>query len=176
MLQTNNKTAKQSQEWIMKALLDLMNEKNYHDITVVEICKKADLDRRTFYRNFDSKEDVLKQYITQLGDSYMNMFHHIDALNSKEAIRVFFTFWEKNLSFIKNVKDSGISDFLFQRFQSFIKEHKELFIGNVKEGLSSEFLFSYRIGGFWNVMLNWASQDKLIPPEEMVDILIREFE
>ena len=39
MLQTNNKTAKQSQEWIMKALLDLMNEKNYHDITVVEICK-----------------------------------------------------------------------------------------------------------------------------------------
>lgn len=62
MIHTNNPIALQSQKWIIQALLDLMQIMNYDKISVSEICRKAQLDRRTFYRNFDSKNDVLEQY------------------------------------------------------------------------------------------------------------------
>lgn len=176
MLQSNNKTALRSQEWLIDALLELMKENDNNKITITQLCHKADLDRRTFYRNFISKDGVLEQYVYQLGEEYIEMFHKLKAPNSKEAIRIFFEFWEQHLSFIQNIQVCGLSDFVFQRFQSFSREHKELFIGNVKEGISTDFAFSYRIGGFWNVMLTWATQNTILSAKEMASILSDEFE
>lgn len=63
MLQSSNPIAQQSQRWIVQALLDLMGKEEYDRISVTRICSKAGLDRRTFYRNFESKNDVLEHYI-----------------------------------------------------------------------------------------------------------------
>ena len=71
MLQSDNPIARQSQRWIIQALLNLMEKMEYDKITVTEICRNADLDRRTFYRNFDSKNDVLEAYISFLEKSIL---------------------------------------------------------------------------------------------------------
>ena len=54
-----NKTAVQSQNMIADALFSLMKRKHFQQITVTEICDEAAIGRKTFYRNFDMKEDVL---------------------------------------------------------------------------------------------------------------------
>jgi AcrR family transcriptional regulator len=176
MLASNNKTALRSQAWIINALLELMKENEYNKITVIQLCHKADLDRRTFYRNFISKDDVLEQYVFRLGEEYIEMFHTIKTPSSQEAIQIFFEFWTQHLSFIQNIQICGLSDFVFQRFQTFSREHKELFIGTVNDKISTEFAFSYRIGGFWNVMLSWAAQSTILSASEMASILSGELE
>ncbi|WP_420022605.1 TetR/AcrR family transcriptional regulator [Clostridium intestinale] len=60
-------TCTQTQEWIISALLSLMNKKNYREITIVDIVSEAHIGRRTFYRNFRSQ----KCYIL-LGIDYLN--------------------------------------------------------------------------------------------------------
>ncbi|HWR41437.1 MAG TPA: TetR/AcrR family transcriptional regulator, partial [Patescibacteria group bacterium] len=52
----------QAQEWFINALLKLMQTKPFAKIQIKELSKKADLDRRTFYRYFKSKDDVLELY------------------------------------------------------------------------------------------------------------------
>ncbi|MBZ9693497.1 TetR/AcrR family transcriptional regulator [Clostridium sp. M14] len=59
MKQKPNRIAEQSKKWLIEALFDLMEEKPYSTITVKEISDKAQLSRRTFYRNFKVKEDLL---------------------------------------------------------------------------------------------------------------------
>jgi AcrR family transcriptional regulator len=44
---------------IVEALLKKMNEKPYHEITIVEITEEADVARLSFYRHFNSKEDII---------------------------------------------------------------------------------------------------------------------
>lgn len=46
-------------ECIYTAMLLLMEQKSYDKITVTDITKKAGVSRMSFYRNFDSKDDVL---------------------------------------------------------------------------------------------------------------------
>jgi AcrR family transcriptional regulator len=41
------------------ALFALLREKDYGDITISEVCTKAGLTRKTFYRDFDSLDDVV---------------------------------------------------------------------------------------------------------------------
>ena len=48
-----------SKKAISETLFRLLQKKPYEDITITELCKQADVVRKTFYNNFDSKDDVL---------------------------------------------------------------------------------------------------------------------
>ena len=55
----NNKTALSSQRQIADALLGLLAEQAYAEISVSAICKRAQVSRQTFYSLFQSKENVM---------------------------------------------------------------------------------------------------------------------
>ena len=55
----NNKTAIQSQRQIANALMSLIQEKPYAQITISELCKTAGISRQTFYTLFTSRENVM---------------------------------------------------------------------------------------------------------------------
>lgn len=54
-----NKTALTSQEQIADALLRLMTEKPFVEISVSELCKEAGISRQTFYTLFSYRENVV---------------------------------------------------------------------------------------------------------------------
>ncbi|MBQ3669181.1 MAG: TetR family transcriptional regulator [Clostridia bacterium] len=55
----SNKTAISSQRQIADALMELMSEKPYEQITISELCKSAGISRQTFYTLFTSRENVV---------------------------------------------------------------------------------------------------------------------
>ena len=55
----SNKTALQSQRQIAGAMMALIREKPYAQITVSELCKTAGISRQTFYSLFTSRENVV---------------------------------------------------------------------------------------------------------------------
>lgn len=48
---------------ITQALIELMEHKPFADITITELVKKAGVSRVSFYRNFESKRDVLERHL-----------------------------------------------------------------------------------------------------------------
>lgn len=56
---SSNPITRKSQDMIMFALFGLTKERAYADISITEICERADVVRKTFYRNFESKDDVI---------------------------------------------------------------------------------------------------------------------
>lgn len=53
-------------ECITTALLQLMEKKPLENITVSELVEKAGVSRVSFYRNFESKQDILEKHIDSL--------------------------------------------------------------------------------------------------------------
>ncbi len=75
---------------------------------------------------------------------------------------------------IKGVSASGgiyIIDFVFQQFEKFTKQHTELLIGDDVQKLPAEYVFAYKNGGFWNVMLTWIENDAMLSPDEIALII-----
>ncbi|MBQ6411236.1 MAG: TetR/AcrR family transcriptional regulator [Atopobiaceae bacterium] len=56
---------------ITSALLELMAEKPYDDITVSELTERAQVARVSFYRNFDGKDDVLRRYAKRTTEGFV---------------------------------------------------------------------------------------------------------
>lgn len=171
---TNNPTALQSQKWILQALLNLMQKNDYDKISVSEICRIAELDRRTFYRNFDSKNDVLEQYIKDISSDYMTKFNNANISDRYSATLLFFEFWERYIPFIVNIQKCGLSDFVFIRFEKFVKSNQTLLVDRLDNNTVIDYIFAYRIGGFWNVMLTWAANNANITAAKLANIISKE--
>ena len=65
MYQGSNKTACASQRQFAEALLELMAEQPFDQLTVSAICKRAGISRATFYTLFQSKENVVTYLLMQ---------------------------------------------------------------------------------------------------------------
>ncbi len=46
---------------IHQAITELVKEKNYDSITIREICQKADISIGSYYKHFNSKDDIIVQ-------------------------------------------------------------------------------------------------------------------
>lgn len=79
------------------ALLALMNEKDFKEISVSDIVRAADLNRGTFYKHYQYKEDILNEImdevITDLIDSYRQPYKDVEVLEIKKlstsAVKIF---------------------------------------------------------------------------------------
>lgn len=69
-----------SKKYIIEALLILMDTNDYNKITITDITKKAGFNRVTFYRNFNSKDEIIKECLSlcdKKNDSNTDGLHQI---------------------------------------------------------------------------------------------------
>lgn len=86
-----------SKRALKEALVSLMQEKDFKDITITEIVKSADLNRGTFYKHFQYKEDLLQEMIDEviadLIESFREPYKSVEVLEvnklTTSAIKVF---------------------------------------------------------------------------------------
>ncbi|MCI6018419.1 MAG: TetR/AcrR family transcriptional regulator [Clostridiales bacterium] len=57
-------------EHITQAMLKLMKNHNFNEISISQICDEAGVGRASFYRNFESKEAVISRYLKKLLDNW----------------------------------------------------------------------------------------------------------
>ena len=91
-----NKTNLFVRDCITKALFQLLKNKEFEDISVSDIIKRAGVSRMGFYRNFSSKENVVEEYILDI------FVETVEDIKSK-----------RNLNFaIKNIISTSLENFV----------------------------------------------------------------
>ncbi len=62
-----------------QALVELLNKKDYQFLTIKEICKKAGVNRSTFYLHYDNIDDLLYETIENLNKNFAACFGEENA-------------------------------------------------------------------------------------------------
>ena len=98
-----------------KALISLLEEKSFEYITVSEICKKAGVNRSTFYLHYENTVDLLDETARFLLDDFVAYFN-VDTENITNK-------------FNRNSLDelNFISDEYLHPYLSYIKDNKIVF-------------------------------------------------
>lgn len=95
---------------ITKALIALLKEKSIHEITINELTSKAEIGRVSFYRNFNSKEEILQKESERLLMEWGNLFENKgsdDAYNN--FFLSLFDFFRANKDFYTTIYQCGMS-------------------------------------------------------------------
>lgn len=177
MLERENPIAIRSKTWIASALVELMKEKPFNKITIQEIAKKADLDRRTFYRNFESKEDILSYYILQLSSEYSEALKEEKTLSIPISLRIFCEVAYRHKDLIQLLIENNLSVLLLDVFDEILPSIHEMvqnkFSKSIeqKDAANIEYVFAYNAGGFWNILNKWFREDNNLTPSQIADIV-----
>ena len=62
------------------ALISLLDTKSFENITIIDICKLAKVNRSTFYLHYQNMSDLLDEILENLNSSYNN---HIKEKKNK---------------------------------------------------------------------------------------------
>ncbi|GAB5082890.1 TetR/AcrR family transcriptional regulator [Hominimerdicola sp. 21CYCFAH17_S] len=95
-------------EHIREAFLCLLKEKSIDQITITELCDMAGVGRASFYRNYNSKDDIVKSHLNQIISEWIEEYDRKDNFPLSEQVRGLFTHFEKNIVFYKLLYDRNL--------------------------------------------------------------------
>lgn len=155
---------------LANALEELLQEKNYDDITIKEIADRALVSKLTFYNNFLDKKDLLEFLFRRYLNEIYSLIPSVDLTLSNEelykkvlsiVIHYIYTNVEKFQKMIKN--DS--SKTMYWIFSSFIQEntikYSKYFSTFIKENIPIEIIAYSFSGSCTSLLYNALLSDKL---------------
>lgn len=165
-----------SQKAIKNALLELMSERGFDQITVQNIVDRADISRKTFYLHYLDKFDLLdkliEEHITELREI-------CDLANETKEVVSWFEYFEKNYLFFSMILVSKGAPFFRKRFLDFviedIKNGWDITTEGKNHGLSEDVLLQFFGAAYVQVVEWWFTNEMPYPPQAMekqIEILL----
>ena len=165
----NNSRRRESREKICKVFVQLLQSEELGRITVSDICKKADVNRSTFYANYLDVYDLADRVREELESQFTELFSGYDTGAERTGALRMFTHIKENQLFYKtyfklcydekhliNVYDVQQAEAAFDGQN--LKYHIEFF----RNGLNA-------------IIKMWLAGGCQESPEEMADILKQEY-
>lgn len=167
----NNKKRWTSVLKIEKALVTLLQEHDLHQISIIDICQEAHLNRSTFYANFLDIYDLIDQLQSRMLADFKGLYQEESQgqHNSNDFTKLFrhiqqnqpfyTTYFKLKLDTLVNISDYDIH--LAQRLfdNRNLDYHKEFF----RAGITA-------------IIKKWLDHNCDLSPEEMSDVLATEYQ
>lgn len=144
-------------ERITDALLELMGEVPFEEITVSDIVRRAEVGRASFYRHFDSKEAVVRRHLTRLLKEWGRAFEAAGKLEElgPSLLRHFYG----HRDFYLLLHHCGMGHYLLEAIR------ETMALEGKPEG--EVYPLSWFAGGLYGVVDEWMRRGMVTPPDEM---------
>lgn len=160
---------------------DLLETKSFENITIQDLCEKANVRRSTFYRHFNDKYDLLNHIVGTLIEYFRTL--HLPEIDPKDPRQFFNKFMKDILFFISDNKTmvksvisiniySEVYQILYNQIYAVVKQQIE-FDKQIGQFYIDEFIYGeFLTGGILSVILNWIQYGQQSIDEVSSDIVI----
>lgn len=162
-----NKTAIQSQHKIADALFSLFKRKPFEKITVTEICEEAAIGRKTFYRNFELREDVIEFQLDNMCEEYKK---EIEGMSIEECLYHHFEYVKRNKDYFIILYKNGFNMMVHEKFSLQIPNIMPTWTEDIIE---QEYRSAYIIAGIEAIQRVWITRGCKESVDKVVEFAIR---
>ena len=168
---------------LYKALLQLMEEKSFEDIKIIDICKISMINRSTFYDHFSDKYELLSSLMEDSRNELLNNLRqtkNIKINSVKEyymlVVKELISFIDKNttiysvLSILKKNNNSVAHDMMFDVAKSAVLEKLNEHCIN-HSNISNETIAVFYISGLTSLLFENVLDMNNLDDNTLVEIL-----
>ena len=163
---SNEEINRITKDSIQEALVYLLSKKDIDDISVTEIVNKAGVSRTAYYRNYQSKEDILKDFSMNVFNLIFSQLDREDfAKDPKNWYRFIFTQIKNNARIVKLVVKARLytaEEFLPQSDLTMLSINEQYQIFAMESALV-------------NLIQKWVEEDFVLSVEEMTELCFKLF-
>lgn len=157
---------------IFTALMLLMEQKDFDDITITEIAKKAGVSRMTYYRTYSSKEDILIQYFDETAEKLIDTIKEQPNLTPYDLYVEFFAFFNTHTYLIEKLIRANLFQKVLQHFIEFVEYLFQTILKFNINNAEMKYQLHYHTGGLFALTNCWIQSGKKEAPEEMAKLAV----
>ncbi|WP_298092701.1 TetR/AcrR family transcriptional regulator [uncultured Catenibacterium sp.] len=146
---------------IYKAFVELLNEKDVNQITITDIAKKANINRKTFYNYYSDAYEVMEEIENLTVEAFINNMGTVEFTNMADFLtEIFVKFTEtvnKDLEFFNLLFKTNNRSFLIVKIVEALKEYvqKRIEESNELDMRRFEVVSNFYLSGVLSVYMNW---------------------
>lgn len=163
---------------IRESFISLLEEKDIGDITITGLCKKADINRTTFYAHYKDQYDLMNEIQNELFD---NLGKHLEAYTESDIdvvlvgmVKEIFEYLKENARLCKLLLGEK-GDFHFQK-RVFLIVYDKVIQDITKYGQVSkddaEYIYAFTLTGCVGVIQKWLNDDMIVSTKRMAEMII----
>ncbi len=162
---SNAESNKITRMCIESALILLMKDSHIKDITITDIVKKAGVSRTAYYRNYSSKEDILRSMIDDIASKV------ILAMQLQFPLTNTYDYWFSLFTTLQEHYDD-LNILLKANFGESVRHQvQHLLIRTIqKEDVAELYKFYFWSGAIYSVINQWILAGGQPIPEDMAHI------
>lgn len=178
-----DRRVRKSKRAIKQAFIQLLTENNLDRITIQEISDLADVNRGTFYLNYEDKYALLdemeneqieeiKGYVdirkmdlsTKTSDRFIEEF-------ANKVIKNVITHIEQNMEFYQVILNLERKSQIEEQLADIVRSNIKHLIGNKDNvfGIPENYYLSYVVGSMMSMIKYWVSDENRVSVEELVN-------
>ena len=156
---------------ITDTLLSLMHEKSFAKITISEIIEKANVARASFYRNYESKEDVLMTLVDDvLNDFKTKAEYDISNYYTYEHVLRCFQYFKKYEEYVLGLYEFGYGIRLLEKLNRF---HEDITPAHLMTDVNKYRLYIF-MGALFNTSVIWLKNGSKESAEDVAMVFCKE--
>jgi len=166
-----NKITKES---IFTSLMILMEKKNFKEISITEIAKKAGVSRMAFYRNYNLTEDIIIHHLDEFFEEYSKQILSREKINNYESACMYFAHFRKHERLLKNLNNSNMTYLILEKCTGFLYSifQDVMFMRSCSQE-EDRYCIEFLAGGFYKVLIEWAKNGMKESDEQMAKIVCK---
>lgn len=171
----DNQRVKITKKIIKNTLVDMLEDMDINKITVSSLCKRAEINRSTFYNYYDNIYDLLKKIEDEIFneikedvkkheldgcESFTDTKHILEKIKENKKLYLILAKNYNDKEFFKKVKDIGKS-ICINRWKRMNPEIDEKYL---------EVLYIVYSNGHFNLMLEWLNGNLEISEKDIIEL------
>jgi len=165
-----------TQKMLWEALIALIQEKEYSEITIQDIADRANVNRVTFYLHYRDKQDLLVKSVEVIFNDLNSKITPLTGENFRldippQGLTMVYQYIADNAKFYRIILGENGIPFLIDRFRRYLAEiaiqrFQMLTTPQSQRPLPLEMVVQYAAGSMIGLINWWLENDMPIPPAE----------
>lgn len=161
---------------LQQAHIELILERGYENVTVQEICDRANIGRSTFYAHYTDKDHLKRSGIERLRQDLLAASQHANMRDDHQPFgftRALFEHAEAHVGHYRALADGPGAQVAISAVRDILSDMVKADIATSPTSAPHAALVEFTVGAFMAVLLWWLKDGARIPPETM-DVMFRD--
>lgn len=172
MEQKESRRVTMTKRLLKTALIELMQEKPFSQITIKELCEQADLNRTTFYLHYSDQTAVLREIEQETAEKTVEYMKHASpSADTVELIETFLKYVKDNATLFRTLL---VSSERVSFKPEFIRYTLSEIRGNLPyygDELQEKYVLTFLMEGSAHLMIEWIESDFDLPAKEIAKLI-----
>lgn len=164
-----DKRDKQVKQRLVNSMISLSKMKDWHQITITDLIKHSGVARASFYRNFESIEQLMDYGVAQIRSEYWKNAPSANRFLDLNLLIYTFKFYGNYADLILAFQDTHMQ----VNFLSTITESMMISFGDMPFSSIERYSLYYYAGALYNMTICWLKDGQKETPQQFAEMFLK---